>query len=100
MTGATTSLELAVEFAVVFLLLNLGAGLWRAWRGPTAGDRMLTSLLFGTTSVALMLLMAEWLNLPSIRTVALMLVLLATIISIAFFDMPGAEPPEERESDD
>jgi len=98
-TGAATSLDLAVLLAVVFLLLNLGAGLWRAWRGPTAGDRLLTSLLFGTTSVALLLLMAEWLKLPAIRTVALMLVLLATIVSIAFFGMPGAEPPGEGGDD-
>ena len=93
-------LDLAVLLAITFLLLNLGAGLWRAWMGPTAGDRMLTSLLFGTTSVALLLLMAEWLGLPAIRTVALMLVLLAAIISVAFFGMPGAEPPQERDRDD
>ena len=77
-----------LPWAVVFLLLNLGAGLWRAWKGPTDGDRLLTTLLFATTSVALLLLMAEWLGMPAIRTVALMLVLLATIISLAFFGMP------------
>lgn len=77
-----------LPWVILFLLLNLAAGLWRAWRGPTAGDRLLTSLLFGTTSVAVLLLMAEWLTLPEIRTIALMLVLLATIISLAFFGLP------------
>jgi len=87
-----------LPWAIVFLLVNLGAGLWRAWKGPTDGDRLLTTLLFATTSVAVLLMMAEWLSLPAIRTVALMLVLLATIISLAFFGMPE-RPPEERARD-
>jgi len=91
--------EQLLPWVIVFLLLNLAAGLWRAWRGPTAGDRLLTTLLFGTTSVALLLLMAEWMALPGIRHVALMLVLLATIISLAFFGMPEAGN-RARESDD
>lgn len=86
-----------LPWAIVFLLLNLGAGLWRAWKGPTDGDRLLTTLLFATTSVAVLLLMAEWLALPAIRTVALMLVLLATIISLAFFGMPEREPAADAE---
>lgn len=81
-----------LPWAIVFLLVNLGAGLWRAWKGPTDGDRLLTTLLFATTSVAVLLMMAEWLAQPAIQTVALMLVLLATIISLAFFGMPERPP--------
>ena len=81
-----------IPWAIVFLLLNLSAGLWRAWKGPTDGDRLLTTLLFATTSVAVLLLMSAWLALPAIRYVALMLVLLATIISLAFFGMPERSP--------
>lgn len=77
-----------LPWAIVFVMANLAAGLWRAWKGPTDGDRMLTALLFGTTTVALLLLMAEWLGRPEIRVVALLLVLLATIVSLAFFGMP------------
>lgn len=40
----------------LFLLLNLGAGMWRVLRGPTASDRMLAAQLFGTTAVAILLL--------------------------------------------
>lgn len=87
-----------LPWAIVFLLLNLGAGLWRAWKGPTDGDRLLTTLLFATTSVALLLLTAEWLGMPAIRTVALMLVLLATIISLAFFGMPERPPQRDQET--
>lgn len=70
--------------AVAFLLLNLLAGLWRIAAGPTAADRMLAVLLFGSTTVAVLLLMAQWLGDPSLRTVALLFVLLATIVTLAF----------------
>jgi len=43
----------------LFLLLNLGAGMWRVLRGPTPADRMLAAQLFGTTTVAILLLLAE-----------------------------------------
>jgi len=78
----------AVPWVMLFLLVNLAAGLWRAWRGPTGGDRLLTTLLFGTTSVGMLMLMAEWLDVAAIRSVALLLVLLATIVTLAFFGMP------------
>ena len=42
-----------------FLLLTLGAGIWRAIRGPTAADRMLAVQVFGTTAVAVLLLLAQ-----------------------------------------
>jgi multicomponent Na+:H+ antiporter subunit F len=72
----------------VFLLLNLGAGLWRIWRGPTAADRMSAVLLFGTTTVALLLVLAEIEQQPALRDVALLFVLLAAISSVAFVSLP------------
>jgi len=87
-------------WTIVFLLLNLAAGLWRAWRGPTDSDRLLTTLLFATTSVAILLLLSAWLELPAIRYVALMLVLLATIISLAFFGMPKRPSAKKEHADD
>jgi multicomponent Na+:H+ antiporter subunit F len=36
----------------LFLLLNLGAGMWRVLLGPTTADHMLAAQLFGTTAVA------------------------------------------------
>jgi multicomponent Na+:H+ antiporter subunit F len=70
--------------ATLFLLLNLTAGLWRVARGPTGADRMLAALLFGSTVVAVLLLLAEWSDDPALRTVALLFVLLATILTLAF----------------
>jgi multicomponent Na+:H+ antiporter subunit F len=81
--------------AVVFLLLNLVAGLWRVVRGPTAADRMLAGLLFGSTTVATLLIMAEWMGESALRTVALVFVLLATIVTLAFFGTPEEGAPAE-----
>jgi multicomponent Na+:H+ antiporter subunit F len=74
--------------AILFLLLNLAAGLFRVARGPTAADRMLAILLFGSTTVAMLLIMAEWMALPALRSVALLFVMLAAILSLAFVGMP------------
>jgi multicomponent Na+:H+ antiporter subunit F len=76
--------------ATLFLLLNLAAGLWRVARGPTGADRMLAALLFGSTTVAVLLLLAEWGDDGALRTVALLFVLLATIVTLAFVRPEGA----------
>lgn len=73
-----------LPLVVVFLLLNLGAGLVRVARGPTPADRMLAALLFGSTTVAVLLVLAEWMGVPALRDVALLFVLLATVLSVAF----------------
>lgn len=68
----------------VFLLLNILLGLIRILRGPTPPDRMLMAQLFGTTGVAIMLLLAEALSLPALRDVALLFALLGALATIAF----------------
>lgn len=68
----------------LFLLLNLGGGMWRVLRGPTAADRMLASQLFGTTAVAILLLLAQATHNSALRDVALVFALLAAITAVAF----------------
>ena len=68
----------------LFLLLNLGAGMWRVLRGPTAADRMLAVQLFGTTAVALLLLLAQATGGAALRDVALVIALLAAVTAVAF----------------
>jgi len=68
----------------LFLLLTLLAGLWRVLRGPTAADRMLAAQLFGTTAVACLLLLAQALDQPPLRDVALVFALLAAVTAVAF----------------
>lgn len=68
----------------LFLVLNLCAGMWRVLRGPTAADRMLAAQLFGTTAVAILLLLAEAAGSAALRDVALVFALLAAVTAVAF----------------
>jgi multicomponent Na+:H+ antiporter subunit F len=82
-----------VEFyfaLAAFLLLNIVASLIRIARGPTAADRMLATLLFGTTAVAVLLLLAEAQAHPPLRDVALVFALLSAVAAIAFVKRFGA----------
>ena len=83
----------------LFLLINLLAALIRAARGPTAADRMLAALLFGTTGVGILLLLARAGDHPALIDVALLLALLAAITGIAFarraWSGRGEEPSDD-----
>jgi multicomponent Na+:H+ antiporter subunit F len=68
----------------LFLLLNVLVGLVRVLLGPTPADRMLAAQLFGTTGVAIMLLLAQALRAPALRDVALVLALLSAVAVAAF----------------
>jgi multicomponent Na+:H+ antiporter subunit F len=81
----------------LFLLLNLGAGMWRVLRGPTAADRMLAAQLFGTTAVATLLLLAQAYGKAALRDVALVFALLAAVTAVAF--VRRAWPHQETERD-
>ena len=67
-----------------FLLLNLLAALWQIARGPTPADRLLASMLFGTTGVAVLLLLAYAGGGPTLVDAALVFALLAVITGAAF----------------
>jgi multicomponent Na+:H+ antiporter subunit F len=70
--------------AALFLLGNLAAGLVRIALGPTEVDRMLAAQLFGTTGVALLLLLAFGLERRALIDVALVFALLAVVAAVAF----------------
>lgn len=70
--------------AAAALLLVLATGMYRALRGPTPGDRILFIQLFGTTAVAMLLLIGKATNSPALVDVALLLALLAAITIVAF----------------
>jgi multicomponent Na+:H+ antiporter subunit F len=74
-------LHLAVA---LFLLLNILLGLVRIMRGPTPADRMLSTQLFGTTGVAILLLLSVGLNLPVLLDVAIVFALLGALATVAF----------------
>jgi multicomponent Na+:H+ antiporter subunit F len=73
--------ELAVAAALV---ASLAGGLVRIVRGPSRGDRMLAAQLFGTTGVAILLVIAEVVATPALRDVALVFTVLATVNAAVF----------------
>jgi multicomponent Na+:H+ antiporter subunit F len=81
--------------SALFLLITIAAGMVRVLRGPTDGDRMLAAQLFGTTGVAILLLLAEALEEPALVDVALVFALLAAVATVAFVRQRG-----EREAGD
>ncbi len=83
----------------LFLLLTLAAGIWRALRGPTAADRMLAVQLFGTTSVAILLLLAQALRNSALRDVAMVFALLAAVTAVAFVRRAWPEDEVEYDAD-
>ncbi len=89
-----------LDGVAVLLLLLLLAGLLRIWLGPTPADRMLASQLFGTTGVALLLVLAESQAEPALRDVALVLALLAVLATVAFVtrvvQIARSDTPGER----
>lgn len=69
------------------LLLTLLVGLWRVLLGPGRVDRLLAVQLFGTTGTALLLVLAQWQGAPTLRDAALVLALLAAIVSAALVQL-------------
>lgn len=91
-----------LNLVAVFLLGNLLVALVRIWRGPHPADRMLASQLFGTTGVALLLILAEAQAMPSLRDVALILALLSVLAVVGFVtrvvgidSTPEEAPPDQ-----
>ena len=73
-----------VELLAVAILATVALGLYRIERGPTNADRMLGSMLFGTSGIALTLVLAEIAGVRSLLDMALVFAILASITSVAF----------------
>ncbi|MDP3586334.1 MAG: monovalent cation/H+ antiporter complex subunit F [Thiobacillus sp.] len=82
----------------VFLLLNLLVALIRVARGPTPADRLLAALLFGTTGVAILLLLADAMSQTAFIDAALVFALLAAISGAAFARRAWREEVPDDES--
>jgi multicomponent Na+:H+ antiporter subunit F len=57
--------------AAAFLLLNIFSGMIRLVRGPTAADRMLAIQLFGTSGIAMLVLLSALYQEPTLINIAL-----------------------------
>jgi multicomponent Na+:H+ antiporter subunit F len=85
-------LQIVLACVALILLATFLLGLIRVWRGPARADRMLTAQLFGTTGIALLLVLGELENIAALRNAALLLALLA-VISTAAFAEEARNPP-------
>lgn len=81
----------------LFLLMTLLVGVVRILRGPEPVDRVMAAQLFGTTGLAILLLLAEAEQSPDLRNVALVFALLAVLTTVAFVKRaaPDKDPEEE-----
>lgn len=73
------------------MLLNICLGLLRVWRGPTVADRLLTTQLFGTTGMAILIVLAGYLGELTLLNVAITFNVLAVLLVICFVQVwkPG-----------
>jgi multicomponent Na+:H+ antiporter subunit F len=94
-----TGFELPVA---LFLLANLAASLWRVLRGPGDANRLLAVLLFGSTGVGILALLAfaGLQTATPLIDVALTLALLAAITAIAFAQRAWRQASSSEQRDD
>ena len=79
---------------IIFLLLSLTLGMFRILRGPTSSDRMLAAQMFGTTAVALLIILAQDTGNSAMLDTALVFALLAAVTVVAF--VGHARPIEQK----
>lgn len=77
-------MTLFLTVVAVCLLGTVAAGLVRVVRGPTRADRMMAAQIFGTSGVAIVLLVARIENLRELIDIALVLALLTVLAAVAF----------------
>jgi multicomponent Na+:H+ antiporter subunit F len=68
----------------VVLLLTIILGLAHVFRQPGRAESLLAALLFGSTSVALVLVLGKALGMGRALDIALVLALLAAVLGVAF----------------
>jgi multicomponent Na+:H+ antiporter subunit F len=82
--GSVPGMDPLVPAVAILFVAGLAGGLVRIVRGPSREDRMLAAQLFGTTGVAVLLLLAETTGQASLRDVALVFTVLATVNAAVF----------------
>ena len=82
-------MSLFLGAVLVVLLASILAGLMRVLRGPRPADRMMAAQLFGTASVAIMLILSQLMAMPALLDVAVVFALLAAVTLVAFVVLAG-----------
>jgi multicomponent Na+:H+ antiporter subunit F len=73
-----------LSLILIVLLLSIFAGLIRVFRGPAPAERMLAAQLFGTASVAILLVLSQVMQMQALLDVALVFALLGAVTLVAF----------------
>ncbi len=83
----------------VVLLLTIVLGLGHVFRQPGRAESLLAALLFGSTGVALVLVLGKGLGLDRALDIALVFALLAAVLGVAFVlrGWPENESKEDRQ---
>jgi multicomponent Na+:H+ antiporter subunit F len=92
----------ALYFSVaVVLLATIILGLAHVFRQPGRADSLLAALLFGTTGVALVLVLGKGLGMARALDIALVFALLAAVLGAAFVlrGWPGDDAQEDAQED-
>jgi multicomponent Na+:H+ antiporter subunit F len=76
-------IDSVLAIALLLLLLSLVLGIFRALKGPSLEDRLISILLLGTGGVAILLLLSVSMQLTALLDVGLVLVLLAAVAAAA-----------------
>ena len=79
--------------AGAFILLTVLLGLWRVLCGPGDAVRVMAAQLLGTGGVAALLLLGSAVDLTAATDLALVLVLLAAFVAVAFVTGLGSGLP-------
>ncbi|MBK1645739.1 multiple resistance and pH regulation protein F [Thiocapsa imhoffii] len=74
----------AILIVILILMASVAAGLVRVAIGPTPSDRMMAAQLMGTSGIAVVLLLANVVEVTALIDVALIFSLLAAIAVTAF----------------
>jgi multicomponent Na+:H+ antiporter subunit F len=71
----------------ILILLTAIAGLYRVFKGPTRADRMLATQICGTSTSAILLLLAWSTERFFLCDIALVFAMLASVVTIAFVQL-------------
>lgn len=77
-------MDALVLAVAVFLVLNLAAGVAAALRARRASELLVVAMLSGTTTTGVLVLLADGLDLPALRDVALMVAIVAVVPIAAY----------------
>lgn len=90
-------MQVVYSLIILLLLVNLGAGMLRIHKGPGEADRMLAAQLFGTTAVAILLLLSMTVSSQAAIDVALLFALLSAVTAVTFVRRTWSETESDNE---